>query len=93
VIRGFAWTGPGLIRSVSLSADGGRRWTPAQFESAPKPFTWVRWKSLWSAAPGDHVLMSRAVDDAGCQQPLARDRSRRDSYELNFCAPVRCSVR
>jgi hypothetical protein len=39
------------------------------------------------------VLMSRAVDDAGCQQPLARDRSRRDSYELNFCAPVRCSVR
>ena len=93
VIRGFAWTGAGVISSVRLSADGGRQWAPAQLESAPKPFTWVRWKFLWSAASGDHVLMSRATDDRGCEQPLTRDRSRRDSYELNFCAPVRCSVR
>ncbi len=93
VIRGFAWTGAGLVRSVSFSADAGRQWGPAQLESAPKPFTWVRWKFLWSAAPGDHVLMSRAVDDAGRQQPLARDPLRKDSYELNLCAPVRCSVR
>jgi DMSO/TMAO reductase YedYZ molybdopterin-dependent catalytic subunit len=92
-IRGFAWTGAGLVRSVSFSTDGGRAWSPAQFESPPKPFTWVRWKYLWSAAPGDHVLMSRAVDDAGREQPLTRDPSRKDGYELNFCAPIRCSVR
>jgi len=65
----------------------------AQLESPPRPFTWVRWKFLWSAVAGDHVLMSRAVDDAGRQQPLARDPLRKDSYELNLCAPVRCSVR
>ena len=93
VIRGFAWTGAGLVRRVSFSADGGRKWAPALLESAPRPFTWVRWKYLWSPAPGDHILMSRAVDDAGNEQPLARDHSRKDSYELNFCAPVRCSVR
>ena len=93
VIRGFAWTGTGLIRSVNFSADGGHAWAPAQLESAPKPFTWVRWKYLWSAAPGNHVLMSRAVDDAGREQPLTRDPSRKDLYELNSCAPVRCSVR
>jgi len=92
-IRGFAWTGTGLVRRVSFSADGGRAWAPAQLESQPKLFTWVRWKYLWSAAPGEHVLMSRAVDDAGREQPLVRDPSRKDGYELNFCAPVRCSVR
>jgi DMSO/TMAO reductase YedYZ molybdopterin-dependent catalytic subunit len=93
VIRGFAWTGAGLIRSVSLSADGGRNWSPATLESQPKSFAWVRWKYSWSAVAGDHVLMSRAVDDAGREQPLTRDPSRKDGYELNFCAPVRCSVR
>lgn len=92
-VRGFAWTGTGVVRGVNFSADGGRRWAPAKLESVPKAFTWVRWTYTWEAEPGDHVLMSRAVDDRGSQQPLARDRSRQDGYELNFCAPVRCSVR
>ena len=93
IIRGFAWTGDGLVRRVSLSSDGGRAWMPAQLETQPKPFTWVRWKYLWCAAPGEHVLMSRASDDRGREQPLVRDSARKDVYELNFCAPVRCSVR
>lgn len=93
VIRGFAWTGDGLVSGVRLSFDGGRAWTPAQLESRPKPFTWVRWKCTWSATPGEHVLMSRASDDRGREQPLSRDPARKDVYELNFCAPVRCSVR
>ncbi|HVP45631.1 MAG TPA: molybdopterin-dependent oxidoreductase [Bryobacteraceae bacterium] len=93
LVHGFAWTGMGLVRSVSLSADGGRTWAPAQLEGTPKPFSWVRWKYLWTASPGDHVLMSRANDDTGRTQPLKRDPSRKDGYELNFCAPVRCFVR
>src|SRR5579872_6920584 len=47
VIRGFAWTGAGLVRRVELSADAGGAWAPAEFEAPPKPFTWVRWKYLW----------------------------------------------
>src|SRR5260370_28060795 len=43
VIRGFAWTGTGLIRSVNFSAEGGRAWASAQLDSPPWPFTWVRW--------------------------------------------------
>jgi len=93
IVRGLAWTGGGVIKSVSVSTDAGRSWQPAQFESAPKPFTWVRWKYAWPAASGDHVIMSRAVDDAGNEQPLKRDLSRKDVYELNFCTPVRCAVR
>jgi DMSO/TMAO reductase YedYZ molybdopterin-dependent catalytic subunit len=92
-VRGFAWTGNGLVRAVEFSADGGRAWAPAKLEFRPKPYSWVRWNCSWTAAAGDHVLMSRATDDAGRQQPLRRDRARKDGYELNFCAPVRCAVR
>jgi DMSO/TMAO reductase YedYZ molybdopterin-dependent catalytic subunit len=92
-IRGFAWTGAGLVRSVSFSHDGGRQWMAAKLESQPRPFTWVRWYYVWSAEPGDHVLMSRATDDAGHEQPLVREPARKDPYELNFCTSVRCSIR
>ena len=92
-VRGFAWTGSGLVAAVNFSNDGGRTWTPAQLESRARPFTWVRWKAPWRATAGEHVLMSRASDDAGRRQPLDRDPLRRDAYELNYCAPVRCLVR
>ena len=92
VIRGFAWTGADMVRRVDVSADAGGSWTPAEFEAPPKRFTWVRWKYLWSATPGDHVLMSRATDDAG-SQPIKRDPARKDGYEMNYCLPVHCSVR
>ncbi len=92
-IRGFAWTGTGLIRQVSFSSDGGRSWDSAQLDTQPKAFTWVRWTFPWVAAPGEHVLMSRARDDAGNEQPLVRDPARKDSYEQNACAPVHCIVR
>lgn len=92
-VWGFAWTGSGTVRSVDFSADGGSTWRQAKLESAPKPLAWVRWSYHWAAAPGDHALLSRATDQAGNQQPLARDPSREDGYELNWCAPVRCSVK
>jgi DMSO/TMAO reductase YedYZ molybdopterin-dependent catalytic subunit len=92
VIRGFAWTGVGLVRGVEFSSDGGRVWTAAKLGAAPKPYRWVRWNYSWLAPPGEHVLMSRATDDKGHSQPLKRESGRKDGYELNFCAPVRCSV-
>lgn len=92
-VRGFAWSGSGSVAGVNFSQDGGMTWTPAQLESLAKPFTWVRWKVPWRAEAGEYVLMSRASDDSGRTQPLQRDPMRKDSYELNDCAPVRCSVR
>jgi DMSO/TMAO reductase YedYZ molybdopterin-dependent catalytic subunit len=93
VIRGFAWTGAGLVGGVEVSTDGGNTWAQARLESRAKAFSWVRWNYSWNAAVGDHVLMSRAVDDAGRRQPIQRDPMRKDGYELSFCAPVRCPVR
>jgi DMSO/TMAO reductase YedYZ molybdopterin-dependent catalytic subunit len=93
VIRGFAWTGAGAVQRVDVTVDGGHRWIPTRFASRPQPFSWVKWEYIWPAEPGDYVLMSRATDDQGRQQPLTRDASRQDSYELNDCAPSTCSVR
>ena len=89
---GYAWTGDGVIRRVQVSVDGGKIWSAAKLETPVRPFTWVRWFYYWQAQPGEHILLSRAEDSAGNRQPLARDSERLDSYELNWCAPVRCSV-
>jgi DMSO/TMAO reductase YedYZ molybdopterin-dependent catalytic subunit len=91
-VWGFAWTGAALVRSVEMSTDGGESWRPAMLEGAARPFTWVRWSCEWDARPGEHVLMSRASDDQGNRQQIERDPLRRDGYELNWCAPLRCTV-
>lgn len=92
-IAGYAWTGEGVVRGVQVSVDGGKSWSAAQLDAPGPPFTWTRWTYSWRASPGDHVLLSRAEDSEGNRQPLARDPERLDGYELNWCAPVRCTVR
>jgi DMSO/TMAO reductase YedYZ molybdopterin-dependent catalytic subunit len=92
-IWGFTWTGTGTVREVAVSLDGGRVWESARLESSPAPYRWIRWNYNWSASAGEHSLMSRATDSQGNQQPLQRDTARKDGYELNWCAPLTCSVR
>jgi DMSO/TMAO reductase YedYZ molybdopterin-dependent catalytic subunit len=92
-VSGFAWSGQERIRSVRVSKNGGRDWEPVKLEPQTSPFAWVRWSYSWNASPGDYTLMSRATDVAGREQPLERDRGRKDAYELNWCAPVSGSVR
>jgi DMSO/TMAO reductase YedYZ molybdopterin-dependent catalytic subunit len=91
-VWGFAWSGAGAIRQLLLSLDGGKEWNRAILAKQGEPYTWVRWTYAWTARPGDYALMSRATDMAGNEQPLTRDAARKDAYELNWCAPVHCSV-
>jgi hypothetical protein len=81
------------VARVEISADGGKSWNAARLEPPPAQFTWAKWTWSWRANPGEHLLMSRAYDSLGNAQPLARDSKRLDSYELNWCAPIRCEVR
>jgi DMSO/TMAO reductase YedYZ molybdopterin-dependent catalytic subunit len=92
LVWGFAWSGTSAIREVSVSSDGGKIWAAARLDSNVKGRGWVRWSYPWTATPGDHTLMSRASDAAGNQQPLERDPTRKDAYELNWCSPIHCSV-
>jgi DMSO/TMAO reductase YedYZ molybdopterin-dependent catalytic subunit len=93
VIWGFAWSGTGAVRHLSISLDGGKSWNPAKLGVQSETSSWARWNYGWEARPGDYILMSRASDATGKKQPVARDPARKDAYELNWCAPVRCSVR
>jgi DMSO/TMAO reductase YedYZ molybdopterin-dependent catalytic subunit len=92
-VAGYAWTGAGLISQVRVSTDGGESWSATKLEAPANRFTWLKWTYKWQASPGEHVLLSRAQDSEGNIQPLTRDSGRLDSYELNSCAPVHCTVR
>jgi DMSO/TMAO reductase YedYZ molybdopterin-dependent catalytic subunit len=92
-ISGFAWAGRNRVVSVNVSVDGAKTWRPAKLEGVSQPFRWVRWSFIWEASPGEHLLASCAQDSAGNRQPPARDPDRRDGYELNWSAPVSCSVK
>lgn len=93
IVWGFAWSGTGAIRQLSISLDDGKHWEAAKLPPRSQVHSWVRWTCDWNAKPGDYAIMSRAMDTAGNEQPLARDPKRKDSYELNWCLPVHCSVR
>ncbi|MFN3653482.1 MAG: sulfite oxidase [Armatimonadota bacterium] len=90
-VAGAAWTGDGTIAAVEVSTDGGRTWSRARLDGEPTPYTWRLWSYDWRApAPGQHVLMARAIDQKGRVQPMERDADRRN-YMINhvLAIPVR----
>lgn len=70
-IRGFAWSPTGRISRVDYSLDRGASWQPATLREPNIPRAWVRWDFEWDARPGDHVILTRAVDERGQMQPAS----------------------
>jgi sulfane dehydrogenase subunit SoxC len=69
-LAGRAWSGWGDIKRVEVSADGGASWADATLDDPIDERAWRGWRFDWDAAPGEHVLSSRATDSAGNAQPL-----------------------
>jgi sulfane dehydrogenase subunit SoxC len=69
-LEGRAWSGWAPIARVEISLDGGASWVDATLEPPVGPYAWRRWRFDWDAAEGEHVLASRATDQAGNAQPL-----------------------
>lgn len=70
-IQGFAWAGPGGVRLVEVSSDGGKLWRPAGFMGETAPGAWRAWATEIEVTPPARVtLMARATDQAGEMQPL-----------------------
>ena len=68
-VRGLAWSGLGLITKVELKTHNSQ-WKEAQLSKDLGRHAWRRWHVTWTPQrPGRHVLMSRAVDEKGNQQP------------------------
>lgn len=68
-ISGLAWSGDGKIRSVDVSADGGRSWAPAALQRPVLAQAMTRFRIPWRWSGGPSVLQSRATDDHGNVQP------------------------
>lgn len=69
LLEGRAWSGRGPVERVEVSADDGVTWWDAEVAAANGPHAWHRFWTMWSAAPGEHVLCARATDATGATQP------------------------
>jgi DMSO/TMAO reductase YedYZ molybdopterin-dependent catalytic subunit len=70
-IFGAAWGG--AIQSVEVKIDGGP-WQSATIDRGhDHDFAWKFWHLDWDPQPGDHTIVSRAIDKAGRVQPAADD--------------------
>jgi sulfane dehydrogenase subunit SoxC len=70
-VHGFAWSPGGRISRVEYSLDRGAGWQPAALREPNIPRAWTRWDFEWDARPGDHVILTRAIDDHGNTQPAS----------------------
>ena len=69
-VLGVAWAGDDTIETVEISTDGGGHWHSAElfgpeYAGAGRLFSYE-----WDAAPGTHILLSRATDEEGRTQPV-----------------------
>ncbi|MGW1890560.1 sulfite oxidase [Streptomyces sp. NPDC002004] len=71
-LAGRAWSGYAPVVRVEVSTDDGGTWHDAELAApdAQHPWAWRAWHTVWSAAPGHHVLGARATDADGRTQPL-----------------------
>lgn len=69
-VRGWALAGGDReIARVDVSADGGRSWQVADFETGGDAFVWRLWEASLDLGPGDHEIVCRAWDSAAQTQP------------------------
>ena len=86
-VAGAAWTDGTPLRRVELKIDDGD-WAPAQLDPRHRAkYSWTFWSYDWkNAAPGEHTLVSRALDVEGRLQPAAADpeiQLKRTYWEAN----------
>lgn len=70
-LTGRSWSGAGQIARVDISTDGGTTWERVSHTRCERRGGWTQWSHEWHRpARGEHVLMARATDVLGRQQPL-----------------------
>jgi len=69
-LEGRAWSGVAPIEAVEVSVDGGKTWAAAELADPVGKWAWRGWSFGWEPAdPGEYVLVCRARDAAGNEQP------------------------
>lgn len=87
LVTGAAWTDGAPLGKVELKIDEGR-WVAVRLDMKQQSkYAWTFWSYEWkNPAPGDHTLVSRAIDAEGRIQPAAEDpdiKLKRTYWEAN----------
>lgn len=95
-ITGAAWNDGTPLKAVELKIDDGP-WTPTELDKKPHAeYAWTFWSYDWkNPPPGEHTLVSRAVDAKGRVQPSADDSEialKKTYWEANQQVPRRIKV-
>jgi DMSO/TMAO reductase YedYZ molybdopterin-dependent catalytic subunit len=82
-VIGYALTDGTPLRSVEVQVDNGP-WQPAVLDPANTKYSWKLFSYRWTGAtPGEHTLVSRAVDINGKVQPTAAELARKRTFLEN----------
>jgi DMSO/TMAO reductase YedYZ molybdopterin-dependent catalytic subunit len=86
-LNGAAWTDGTALKKVEVKIDDGA-WLPARLDTRNQAdYAWNFWTYHWhNPEPGEHKLVSRAVDREGRVQPAADDpemKLKRTYWEAN----------
>ena len=72
-VQGVALGGDHGVAGVELSADGGRHWVPAQLGPDHGRYSFRRFRGGLALGPGRHLVLARARNAAGVEQPLGQN--------------------
>ncbi|MBI3416062.1 MAG: sulfite oxidase [Verrucomicrobia bacterium] len=95
-VSGAAWTDGTPLQKVELQIDDGA-WRPAELDRRQQSkYGWTFWSYAWkNATPGEHSLVSRAIDTEGRVQPSSDDpaiKLKRTYWEANQQYPRKIKI-
>lgn len=80
---GFALTDGTPLKAVEVSVDGGA-WKPATMWKENTPYSWKLFTYEWTGSqPGEHTIVSRAIDARGDVQLSQDDPTKKSQWENN----------
>ena len=81
------------IKSVEVQIDGGA-WQPATMDKQNTKYSWKLFHYDWKGAtPGEHTIVSRAIDVNGVVQPTEKELENKKSFlEHNAQHPRRVMI-
>ncbi len=90
-VQGVALGGDHGVKTVELSADGGRNWVPAQLGLDHGRYSFRRFRGALALAPGKHIILARVTNAAGVSQPLTQNWNP-SGYNRAGVDPVRVEI-
>jgi DMSO/TMAO reductase YedYZ molybdopterin-dependent catalytic subunit len=79
-VVGFGLNDGTPFRSIEVRVDDGP-WKPAALDPANTKYSWKLFSYIWQGAtPGEHTIVSRAIDVNGLVQPDAADLENRKTF-------------